>query len=81
MAKLLSELSRMHEKTDVKALVSISVKTKFLLRLMANLKSEGHRVLVFSMSKKMLDLLETILSDHSHSYLRIDGDTEIASRE
>jgi SNF2 family DNA or RNA helicase len=81
MAKLLSELSRMHDKTDVKALVSVSVKTKFLLRLMANLKSEGHRVLVFSMSKKMLDLLETILADHSHSYLRIDGDTEIASRE
>jgi len=81
MAKLLSELTRMHDKTDVKALVSISVKTKFLLRLMANLKSEGHKVLVFSMSKKMLDLLEKILAEHSHSYLRIDGDTEIASRE
>jgi SNF2 family DNA or RNA helicase len=50
---------------------------------MAQLKSEGHRVLIFSMSKKMLDLLELIISKLSEPYkhLRIDGDTEIATRE
>jgi SNF2 family DNA or RNA helicase len=33
------------------------------------------------MSKKMLDLLEIVLHDRSYKFLRIDGDTEIASRE
>jgi SNF2 family DNA or RNA helicase len=60
MSKLLSEITRMHAKSDVEALINVSVKTKFLLRLMSNLKAEGHRLLIFSMSKKMLDLLEII---------------------
>lgn len=47
---------------------------------------EGHRVLIFSMSKKMLDLLELILNGKKEfrkdfKYRRIDGDTEIDSRE
>ena len=81
MAKLLRDISRMHDKQDVEALVNVSVKTKYLLRLMANLKAEGHRLLIFSMSKKMLDLLELIFSERHYKYLRVDGDTEIASRE
>jgi DNA excision repair protein ERCC-6 len=81
MAEHLAEIERMHDKLDIEALVNASVKTKLLLRLMQNLKSEGHRLLIFSMSKKMLDLLEKILGDKNHKYIRIDGDTEIASRE
>ena len=43
-------------------------------------------MLVFSMSKKMLDLIEFIIQNkneylNDYSYIRIDGDTEIASRE
>jgi SNF2 family DNA or RNA helicase len=53
---------------------------------MANLKKEGHRLLIFSMSKKMLNLIEDILKSDAkmkddYKYLRIDGDTEISSRE
>jgi DNA excision repair protein ERCC-6 len=53
---------------------------------MENLKKEGHRLLIFSMSKKMLNLIEEILKSDSkmsenYKYLRIDGDTEISSRE
>jgi SNF2 family DNA or RNA helicase len=52
---------------------------------MRNMKSEGHRVLIFSMSKKMLNLIEEILKSpdylKDYKYLRIDGDTEIAMRE
>ena len=81
MAKLIQEITKMHDKTDVEALINVSVKTKFLLKLMENLKKEGHRLLIFSMSKKMLDLLEVIFAKVNHTYLRIDGDTEIASRE
>ena len=49
---------------------------------MANLAKEGHRLLIFSMSKKMLNLIEDIIKKTTdYKYLRIDGDTEIASRE
>ena len=39
----------------------MSSKLQFCIELMKNLKKEGHRVLVFSMSKKILNLLESIL--------------------
>ena len=81
MSKLLEQITTMHAKKDVEALINVSVKTQFLLKLMQNLKAEGHRLLIFSMSKKMLDLLEIIFQKKEHKFLRIDGDTEIASRE
>jgi hypothetical protein len=56
---------------------------------MKNLRKEEHRVLIFSMSKKVLNVLEDIISSgflglHNGQhvkYMRIDGDTEIISRE
>jgi DNA excision repair protein ERCC-6 len=52
---------------------------------MDNLKKEGHRVLIFSMSKRMLDLLQVIIDknnwDTKFKHIRIDGDTEICDRE
>jgi DNA excision repair protein ERCC-6 len=53
---------------------------------MKELKREGHRLLIFSMSKKMLNLIEDIIGANpsfkeTFKYLRIDGDTEISSRE
>ena len=56
---------------------------------MKNLRSEGQRVLIFSMSKKILNIIESIiksgylgLHNGEHvKYMRIDGDTEIISRE
>ncbi len=66
-------------------MINYSSKLNFLFKLMANLKENGHRLLIFSMSKKMLNLIEEILkSQHyneNYKYLRIDGDTEISSRE
>lgn len=64
----------------------MSVKIKFTIELLKNLKKEGHRVLVFSMSKKILNLLEKMIQsnqvlDDKVKYMRIDGDTEIATRE
>ena len=60
------------------------------MELLKNLRKEGHRVLIFSMSKKMLNIVEEIISggylgnDKSGKkaqYMRIDGNTEIAERE
>jgi len=86
MEKILNDIQNSYEKKQVNELVNVSVKTKFLFELMAQLKKEGHRVLVFSMSKQMLDLIELMIgNDETYkkdfTYQRIDGDTEIASRE
>ncbi len=66
-------------------MIQLSSKCEFLFELMRNLKREGHRLLIFSMSKKMLNLIEDILKSKDYcedfKYLRIDGDTEIPQRE
>jgi len=66
-------------------MIAYSTKCNFLFKLMKELKKEGHRLLIFSMSKKMLTLIEDILKTEmykeEYKYLRIDGDTEISSRE
>lgn len=86
MYKCLSDVAALEQRSQIDELVNASVKTKLLFELMTRLKKEGHRVLIFSMSKRMLDLLETIIQgrdDYAQdfTYFRIDGDTEIASRE
>lgn len=70
--------------------IAFSSKIVFLFALLKQLRAEGHRVLVFSMSKKILNIIETIVingylgldnSMHPVKYMRIDGNTEIALRE
>ena len=53
----------MYNKKDIDELIEVSSKTKFLFELMVRLKSEGHRVLIFSLSKKMLNLLEYMIQN------------------
>ena len=40
-----------------------SCKLQFLISLLTNLKREGHRTLVFSQSRKMLDIIEKVLKN------------------
>ena len=42
-------------------LISESGKLVFLVELLDNLKSEGHRCLVFSLSRKVLDIIQKIM--------------------
>ena len=42
-------------------LVDESGKMVFLVQLLDNLKSQGHRCLVFSQSRKMLDIIQKVL--------------------
>ena len=39
-----------------------SSKIQFLLKLVRNLKEENHRVLIFSQSRKMLDIVDKVLT-------------------
>lgn len=47
----------------VEQLVQESGKLVFLVQLLQRLKSEGHRTLVFSQSRKMLDIIQKVLND------------------
>ena len=40
-----------------------SCKLQFLINLLKNLRQEGHRTLVFSQSRKMLDIIEKVLKN------------------
>ena len=49
--------------------------------LLKRLKSDAHRVLIFTQMTRMLDILETFLNYHGHRYLRLDGSTKIEQRQ
>ncbi|EDO63814.1 AGAP006165-PB [Anopheles gambiae str. PEST] len=56
-------------------------KLQTLDRLLKKLKSEGHRVLIFTQMTRMLDVLEAFLNYHGHIYLRLDGTTKVEQRQ
>ncbi|KAK4530369.1 hypothetical protein CCYA_CCYA04G1226 [Cyanidiococcus yangmingshanensis] len=51
-----------------------------LERLLEKLHEAEHRVLIFSQTRSMLSLLEKSLQQWSYSYLRMDGETNVALR-
>lgn len=56
-------------------------KLQTLSRLLNELKSGDHRVLIFTQMSRMLDILEQFLNYHGHTYLRLDGATKIEQRQ
>ncbi|CAG5123366.1 unnamed protein product, partial [Candidula unifasciata] len=56
-------------------------KLQTLDRLLRQLKSGQHRVLIFTQMTKMLDVLEGFLNFHGHRYLRLDGTTKVEQRQ
>ncbi|KAM3863230.1 LOW QUALITY PROTEIN: DNA excision repair protein ERCC-6 [Diretmus argenteus] len=42
---------------------------------------QGHRVLLFTQSRQMLEILEVFLRENKYSYLKMDGTTAIATRQ
>ena len=49
--------------------------------LLRKLKQGGHRVLIFTQMSKMLDIFETFLNLHAHTYVRLDGSTGVELRQ
>ncbi|XP_046695822.1 DNA excision repair protein ERCC-6-like [Silurus meridionalis] len=63
-------------------LINESGKLCFLLSLMESLRDEGKRTLIFSQSRKMLDIIERVLTNRKFCLLRVDGTiTQLAERE
>ncbi|KAM3912356.1 DNA excision repair protein ERCC-6-like [Leptodactylus fuscus] len=63
------------------ALIEESGKLVLLIGLLSKLKEEGHRTLVFSQSRKMLDMIDRILNNRGFKIMRIDGTVSLSDRE
>ncbi|XP_055541042.1 SWI/SNF-related matrix-associated actin-dependent regulator of chromatin subfamily A containing DEAD/H box 1 homolog [Wyeomyia smithii] len=62
-------------------LILASGKFNQLDELLPKLKSDGHRVLIFSQFVMMLDIIEKYLDIRKHGYLRLDGQTAVTERQ
>ncbi|CAK7357000.1 unnamed protein product [Dovyalis caffra] len=56
-------------------------KLQELAILLRRLKSEGHRVLIFTQMTKMLDILEAFINLYGYTYMRLDGSTQPEDRQ
>ncbi|XP_041855219.1 SWI/SNF-related matrix-associated actin-dependent regulator of chromatin subfamily A containing DEAD/H box 1A isoform X2 [Melanotaenia boesemani] len=63
-----------------KELLLDSGKFHHLTKLLASLKNNGDRVVLFSQFTMMLDIVEVLLKHINHRYVRLDGSTPIADR-
>ncbi|XP_040379491.1 protein CHROMATIN REMODELING 24-like [Oryza brachyantha] len=59
----------------------VSCKLSFMMSLLRNLIDEGHTVLIFSQTRKMLNLIQEAIILEGYKFLRIDGTTKISERE
>ena len=57
----------------VDVIIKASAKMTLLDKLLPKLKSEGHRVLIFSQFRVMLDIIEDYLEFRQFKYERVDG--------
>ncbi|CAO2832443.1 unnamed protein product [Amaranthus hypochondriacus] len=74
-ASNLTEEDEFQEKHD-----NLSCKISFIMSLLEKLIPEGHNVLIFSQTRKMLNLIQKSLTMNGFSYLRIDGTTKACDR-
>ncbi|XP_074159190.1 LOW QUALITY PROTEIN: DNA excision repair protein ERCC-6-like [Sminthopsis crassicaudata] len=64
------------------SLMQESGKVIFLMALLKRLQDEGHQTLVFSQSRKLLDIIEHLLKKENFKTLRIDGTiTHLSERQ
>ncbi|XP_038989186.1 protein CHROMATIN REMODELING 24 [Phoenix dactylifera] len=61
--------------------LNVSCKISFILSLLENLIQGGHVVLIFSQTRKMLNLVQEALISEGYKFLRIDGTTKVSDRE
>ncbi|KAK2993462.1 hypothetical protein RJ640_005156 [Escallonia rubra] len=59
---------------------SVSCKISFIMSLLDSLIPEGHNVLIFSQTRKMLNHIQESLASQGYKFLRIDGTTKASDR-
>lgn len=65
---------------DKESLITDSGKLHTLDLLLTRLKSQGHRVLIYSQMTRIIDLLEEYMVYRKHTYMRLDGSSKISER-
>ncbi|KAG0500026.1 hypothetical protein HPP92_000098 [Vanilla planifolia] len=60
---------------------NVSCKLSFIMSLLENLIKERHHVLIFSQTRKMLNLVQEAIISEGYKFLRIDGTTKAQDRE
>jgi SNF2 family DNA or RNA helicase len=72
----------MFEIKEAQEWIRASNKIEFLFSLLKELRSNGHKVLIFSKTKILLNLVESIIRrETDYGYLRLDGDVPISKRD
>lgn len=82
--QLCSDLPPLRRLTLPHAALCDSGKVRHLRQLLPQLRAEGHRVLLFSQSTQMLDLLEPVLGPPPGlglPFVRLDGSTAVEERQ
>lgn len=79
MCSLIQSLNKLGYDLPIEMFLD-SGKLKKLNEILPDLKDSGHRVLIFSQFLSVLDLLEIYMEHCGHSYLRLDGSTQVQER-
>ncbi|KAL9233353.1 hypothetical protein vseg_008368 [Gypsophila vaccaria] len=78
--KLATHAADLTDEDDFQEKQNVSCKISFILSLLEKLIPEGHKVLIFSQTRKMLNLIQESLVTHGFEFLRIDGTTKANDR-
>lgn len=68
-------------RSNFPAELSGSGKLQTLQRMLAEWSRGGHRALVFSQTRMMLDIIENMVENEGHRYVRMDGTTPVNQRQ
>ncbi|XP_062184522.1 SNF2 domain-containing protein ENL1-like [Phragmites australis] len=79
MAMNLADMA--HDDDALQVGQDVSCKLSFVMSLLRNLVEEGHHVLIFSQTRKMLNLIQEAILLEGYKFLRIDGTTKVSERE
>lgn len=66
---------------DQENLIERSGKLEILAKILPLWKKQGHRVLIFSQWKKMLNIIQHFMNIQGYKYKRLDGNTNVGSRQ
>ncbi|KAK2750544.1 hypothetical protein FQN55_002145 [Onygenales sp. PD_40] len=72
--------SKTSREETMRALITSSGKMMLLDQLLAKLRKDGHRVLIFSQMVRMLDILADYMDVRGYAYQRLDGTIAAAPR-
>ncbi|XP_020088480.1 protein CHROMATIN REMODELING 24 [Ananas comosus] len=79
--RMAMSLAEMTDDNDLQVDRNVSCKISFILSLLKNLIEEGHIVLIFSQTRKMLNIIQEAIQEEGYNFLRIDGTTKVSDRE